>query len=71
MARLRVSGPGVPVRAPKPGKPSNVGHDRHILMRPPRLKQLSVGTRDYAKPEQAAEDPLTVQTGGFGRTGML
>lgn len=61
-------GPKPPTSVSMP-KASNVNRDRTTLLRPPRLKPLSVGTRDYAKAEAKTETPQGYGA-GFGQTGL-
>jgi hypothetical protein len=62
--------PRVGATVPKP-RSINPNGNRSDVLTPPRLPRLSVGRRDYAKGEQAAENPLAPgRTAGFGQTGL-
>lgn len=65
MAGIRVKGPGLAKTVRPIGRPSNVMHDKSVVMRAPRLDNLK--TRDYGK------KPASAQAGagaGFGQLGL-
>lgn len=70
MAGFSISqNPSVSARVAKP-KAVNPNGGKSVIARPPRLKggPKAANTRDYAKPEVAAEQP-PMFGGGFGTTG--